>query len=141
MVINDGAAQRSSVYSVRVPAADYPAGALLVRVSGAPMRVLPNQEVRDGELRLWFVSDPQCVGGSLPDGRWCVVPVGGHFHRLYGDSDGDATVGAADFAAFANTFGSSSSDPEYRREFDGNGDGVIDSTDFLDFANRYGTSI
>lgn len=141
MVINDGDPQRSRVTQIRVPAAEYPTGAVLLRVTGAPMRVIPDQALVGDELVLVFGTDPQCEAGSLPDGRWVVVPVSGHLHRLFGDHDGNATVSQSDFAALISTFGLSAGESGYLAGFDSNGDGVIDSTDFLNFANRYGTSI
>lgn len=141
MVVNDGQNQRSRVTKVRVPAADYPDGAVLVRVTGDPMKVIPTGQVVGPDLVLTFATDPQCEHGSLPDGRWAVVPLKGHFHRLFGDSSGDATVDSTDFLDFANTYGLSSSSPEFNAAFDGNADGTIDSTDWLDFTNRYGVTI
>ena len=141
MVVNEGEGQRSRVYRVRVPAADYPHGALVVAVTGPPRRVIPNVFVDGEELVLEFHDDPTCESGSLPDGRWAVVPARGHFHRLFGDGTGDARVDEQDLEQFASTFGSSEDDAEFRTEFDGNQDGVIDSTDWLDFANRYGVTL
>ena len=141
MVINDGDPQRSRVLKIAVNPAEYPTGAVLVRVTGAPMRVIPDQTISGGDLVLTFNTDPQCEAGSLPDGRWAVVPVVGHLHRLFGDGDGNAAVGQSDFAALQSTFGLSAGDPGYLNGFDSDGNAVIDSTDFLNFANRYRTSI
>ena len=44
-------------------------------------------------------------------------------HRLFGDSDGDGDVGATDFAAFRQSFGSANS------IFDFDNDGDVDSSD------------
>ena len=141
MVVNEGEEQRSRVYRVRVPAADYPHGALVVSVTGPPRRVIPNAFTEGDDLVLEFHDDPTCEAGSLPDGRWAVVPARGHLHRLFGDGTGDGKTDEQDLELFAAAFGSSEDDPEYRGEFDGNQDGVIDSTDWLEFANRYGLQL
>lgn len=141
MIVNNGEEQRSRVYRVAVPAADYPHGALVVSVTGVPRRVIPNAYTEGELLILEFHDDPTCEAGSVPDGRWAVVPAKGHFHRLFGDGTGDGKTDEQDLDQFAGAFGSSEGDPEYRDEFDSNQDGAIDSTDWLDFANRYGVTL
>ena len=63
------------------------------------------------------------------------------FHRLFGDFTGDATVDAADFAIFGNTFGASKTDVSFFAPADFNGDGLIDASDFAQFGNRFGFSV
>lgn len=143
MLINDGQAQRSRVFKIQVAAYDFPSGAfvLVAALDGTMKKVVPNQAVVGSDLVLTFTDDPQCEHGSLPDGRFWVLPVQGHSHRLFGDANGDRTVDSTDYLDFCNTFGLTSADPGYKPEFDHNRDGVVDSTDFLEFANRFGVTI
>src|SRR5205085_1719943 len=54
------------------------------------------------------------------------------FHRLFGDSDGDRDVDAADFGAFRSAFGG------YQLAFDFDNDGDTDAADFAQFRARFG---
>lgn len=143
ITINDGQVQRSRVFKITAPAVDFPSGALIILMTlgGTLKKVVPNQSVIGSDLVMTFVSDPQCEHGSLPDGRFWVVPVQGHSHRLFGDSNGDRTVDSTDFLDFSNTFGLTAGDPLFKPEFDQNQDSTIDSTDFLEFSNRFGVTV
>ncbi len=60
------------------------------------------------------------------------------FFRLFGDLNGDRTVGLAEFNAFRATFGRNQNDSGYNGAFDFNGDGSIGLTDFNEFRRRFG---
>jgi hypothetical protein len=55
--------------------------------------------------------------------------------RLFGDADGDASVGTSDFAIFRQSFNS------VNDMFDFDGDGFVSVNDFIQFRNRFNTSI
>jgi hypothetical protein len=55
--------------------------------------------------------------------------------RLFGDADGDASVGTSDFAIFRQSFNS------VNDIFDFDGDGFVSVNDFIQFRNRFNTSI
>ena len=57
-----------------------------------------------------------------------------------GDFDGDLDVDFADYLAFINVFGLSSSDANYDTRMDMNDDGIINFADFLIFAGVFGTT-
>src|SRR5262249_37420317 len=59
----------------------------------------------------------------------------GRIFRLFGDADGDGTVGATDFSAFRLAYGGP--DPT----FDGDGNGDVDALDFGAFRRRFGMSV
>ena len=61
--------------------------------------------------------------------------------RLFGDINGDGSVNGADFGAFSNALGATSSDPNFQAAFDFNGDGSINGTDFAQFSNRFGITL
>jgi hypothetical protein len=63
------------------------------------------------------------------------------FHRLFGDSNGDATVNASDFADFGSGFGFSISNPSFNSAFDYNEDGAVNALDFGEFGNRFGKTL
>lgn len=62
----------------------------------------------------------------------------GVFYRLYGDINGDQTVGAADFVAFSNCYGESAGEPGYNAGFNQDGASTIDAADFVALSNDYG---
>ena len=64
-----------------------------------------------------------------------------NFHRLFGDSDGDADVDFTDLAAFRLALGGPSTTPPilYNPAFDSDGDGDVDFTDLAQFRLRLGT--
>jgi hypothetical protein len=117
-----------------------------------------------GVISLTNFSGPATEFGSLTDGRYTlrvlasqVSNLGGAFDgngdliggddyvligtpanglfRLFGDSDGNGTVNAADFLAFRSAFGGVSS------IFDFNNNGSVDASDFLAFRSRFGSSV
>jgi hypothetical protein len=63
------------------------------------------------------------------------------FFRLFGDSDGNRTVGTSDFAAFRLAFGASDTAANYRDEFDFDTLGGIGLSDFAAFRLRFGRTI
>ena len=56
-----------------------------------------------------------------------------------GDFDGNGRVDIADFLAFVNVFGSSSSDANYNAQMDLDSNGSVNIADFLAFVNVFGT--
>lgn len=74
------------------------------------------------------------AGGSL------VTPTApgspGRIFRLFGDSDGDADVDAANFGSFRGAFGNANN-----LTFDFEGDNDVDATDFGQFRFRFGSSV
>ena len=54
------------------------------------------------------------------------------------DFNGDGTVGFADFIAFAEAFGSASTDEDFDPRFDLDGDGTVGFGDFVIFAKSFG---
>ncbi|MCC9655500.1 Ig-like domain-containing protein [Rhodopirellula halodulae] len=62
------------------------------------------------------------------------------FFRLYGDTNGDGLVGAADYIALRNSYGTSDSDPGHERSLDFDSDGIIGASDFFAFRNNYGSA-
>jgi len=59
-----------------------------------------------------------------------------NFHRMFGDSNGDAQVDISDFGQFSGTFNLNSSQTGFLAYFDYNNDGVIDIADFGQFSVR-----
>ena len=57
-----------------------------------------------------------------------------------GDFDADGMVNLSDFLAFAEVYGTSSSDANYNARMDMDGSGRIDLSDFLAFAPLFGTT-
>jgi hypothetical protein len=58
--------------------------------------------------------------------------------RLYGDTNGDGKVDAADLALFRQTFGRVAGDPLYLSWLDVNGDGVVNGIDLARFRQAFG---
>jgi hypothetical protein len=63
------------------------------------------------------------------------------FYRLYGDANGDRSVGLIDFNQFRANFGKTSDDENFNEIFDYFGDGSIGLADFNQFRNRFGRSL
>lgn len=76
-------------------------------------------------------------GGSGTGSNFVLVgdPSTNKFFRLFGDSNGDGTVIANDFADFGNAFNSS----DFTFDFDNNN--IINADDFAEFGNRFGMTI
>jgi len=158
--VNDGTAQRSKVNLLTVTfntipdfAGDPTAAFQLKRQSdGALVTLSPNWS--DNVVTLSFTGGPLDYG-SLADGRYDLTifhdqianfdgnanGIAGddyvfNFHRLFGDSDGNAVINSVDFAAFRNVFGLGGISP-----FDFNGDFGVNSNDFAEFRKRFGLTI
>lgn len=58
------------------------------------------------------------------------------FFTMYGDFDGDRSVGLSDFAIFRQVFGSGGSPSAFAADVDG--DGVVGLADFAQFRSRFG---
>jgi surface-anchored protein len=143
--VNDGAAQRSRVTSLRVTfdAAVPGLTAANFQLAGfaGTLAVTPN-----GASTVYTLTfaGAGTEFGSLADGRYTLNVVGVPgltgpssfaFHRLFGDSDGNAVVNSDDFDQFGNVFGLAS----FIFDYDGNG--VVNSDDFDQFGNRFGLTI
>lgn len=63
------------------------------------------------------------------------------FHRLFGDTDGDADVDAVDFGVFRAAFGSFLGQPSFNRVLDSDGDDDVDAFDFAQFRLHFGQSV
>jgi hypothetical protein len=86
----------------------------------------------------------QVVGGSLADGNYRLTANGqvvASFYRLFGDSNGDRRVDAADRTAFLKAYRSRKGMANYACYFDYNADGTIDGTDYYEFLRRYQTQL
>lgn len=60
---------------------------------------------------------------------------------VFGDVNGDGKVDATDYMEFRASYGSASSDPEFKAAFDHNKDGTIGFADFSEFRKNFsGTS-
>lgn len=112
-------------------------------------------------VRLTFPSSSWTDSGSLADGNYQLTVLGNqitdlagqpldgdangtsggdytfNFHRLFGDTDGDRDIDAADFGPFRQGFGT----PSAAFTFDFDGDGDVDAADFGQFRQRFGTSV
>ena len=83
-----------------------------------------------------FLDDANSIGGDNYQTPTAAGKQGGIF-RLYGDSNGDATVTGADFLAFRLAFLQQPANPS----FDFNGDGQVNGADFLQFRLRFLQSV
>ncbi len=63
------------------------------------------------------------------------------FFALFGDIDGNRTVGLNDFTLFRSAFGKLAADSGYSQLFDFDDDGAIDLSDFAQFRSRFGTTL
>ena len=134
IIVNGGAAQRSRVVIVEVPASEYPHGARIIDLTNVAI-IEPESAVVGSTLVLTF------QGSSLPDARYAVVPTQGHFHRLFGDGNGDGTVDLTDAGEFGNTYGLAVGHHNYNAAYDADGDGVVGPDDQAQFNAHFGQSI
>jgi len=116
---------------------------------GGPVGLDLGGSLRDGVYELTVNGDKVSGNGSklLVDGDLdgkaggsLITPTApgspGRIFRLFGDSDGDADVDAANFGAFRGAFGNVSN-----LAFDSDGDGDVDATDFGQFRGRFGSAV
>jgi glutamate synthase domain-containing protein 3 len=98
----------------------------------------------DGLYDLTISAAMVSVRGEAMDGNGDGTPGGEYviqgsakngFYRLYGDSNGDATVDQRDYLAFRNALGRSST------VFDIDADGDVGQSDYLQFRSRIGASL
>jgi hypothetical protein len=162
VVINDGSAQRSEIRSITVTfdtLVTFDLGAFrVVRSDGVAVAVTKAVTQVGGETQAVLTfSGAGTVGRSLGDGNWTLKVVRGRvhradyrpqtmeaddaqqFHRLYGDADGDRTVGATDQLAFQAAL--ALPDPTGLATFDYNRDGLLGATDQTAFNRRLGRTI
>ncbi|HEX3148917.1 MAG TPA: Ig-like domain-containing protein [Gemmataceae bacterium] len=160
--INDGSAQRSMVRSLTITfdtLVTVDSGAFQVKRSNGTIAGLKKTVTTVNgvtQVVLTFTSTGT-YGGSLTDGLWTlkVIKTKVHradfhstvmaadsvtsFHRLFGDSDGDRDVDAADQSAFNAAYGQTNAPSLATFDFDHDGD--IDATDRTKFNTRFGQSI
>lgn len=149
--VNDGSAQRSQVNQLRVtfdrtvtlPA--NPAAAFVLLGASGPMPFTVNLDnsgpATVATLDFAPLSDGlytvTVLGTAVTDAIGQAMPANNslEFHRLFGDIDGDRTVGNADFLAFRLAFLSNTP------AFDFDGDSLVGTEDFLAFRLRFLTSV
>jgi hypothetical protein len=162
-VVNGGGIQRSRVLDVDVYFANFyvnstftgtgnitltNANSVVVQTgaTGANGRVnVTSQIMQSNSIRLYFdnANSSNVTSGveytSLADGRWDLVVAGASaptdIIRLFGDSNGDATVDGVDITNYGNAFGTS------LYYFDWNMDGTVDGTDGVQVGNRFGLTV
>lgn len=159
--IDNGTAQRSRVGSVTLTFSELVTigpGALTLRRTGPggttgviPVTVDTSLSTGSQTVARLTFNGAFVQGGSLIDGNYTlnvesdlVLDTGGrsmggdvalNFHRLFGDSDGNRSITAADFAAFRLSYGTGSS------IFDFDNDGQTSASDFSEFRIRYGVTL
>jgi hypothetical protein len=162
VVINDGSAQRSEVRSITVTfdtLVTFDLGALrVVRSDGEAAGVTRTVTQVGGQTQVVLTfSGLGTTARSLGDGNWTlkIIKARVHradyrpqtmeadhvqqFHRLYGDADGDRTVGATDQLAFQAAL--ALPDPTGLATFDYNRDALLNTTDQAQFTRRLGRTI
>jgi len=162
VVIGDGSAQRSIVRSITITFGSLvtldSTAVTLTRSDGTRPTLTRTVSQLNGEavLSLKF-SGRGTEFQSLIDGLWKLTILKGgvhradnpaivmaadsvtHFHRLYGDSNGDRDVDGDDETAFNAAFGQKTVSALSVFDFDGDGD--VDSADRKKFNRRLGTAI
>jgi hypothetical protein len=86
------------------------------------------------------------ASGSLNDGIYTLSISGVSssgttsltFHRLFGDTDGNKTVNALDYARFKTAFGTSTGAAAYNADLDFDNNGTINAADYAQFKTRFG---
>ncbi len=121
-------------------------GATVVTLNGFSGAETQFGSLADGRYRL-TVRASQVIGldgdgnGTGGDDFTLTGSVANGLYRLYGDTNGDATVNAADFGPFRAAFGSSAVQAGYLDYLDFNGDGIINAFDFAQFRLRFGSGV
>lgn len=162
MVINDGSTQRSLIRSITatfdMPVSLDPGAFLVIRSNGSIPTLTQDVTNTNGQtiVKLTF-SGARTELGSLADGHWTLRVRHGrvhrvddratilsadsvlHFHRYFGDSDGNRNVDGTDQIAFDNAFGQTDALSLARFDFDNNG--IVDSGDRAQFSKRFGHHI
>lgn len=106
-------------------------------VDGYYQLTIDNSKVRRAGTLLRLDGDNDGVpGGNFVRGTSATD----NYFAYFGDSNGDGTVGVAEFGQFRSTFGKLPSDPGYNALFDFDGGGVGVS-DFGQFRARFGRAV
>ena len=92
--------------------------------------------LQDGVYHLNAAASAVTAGGT-PMASAYASPL---FHRLFGDTDGNKTINALDFARFKQTFGSSSGSAAYNGDLDSDNNGTVNALDYAQFKKRFGLS-
>ncbi len=169
VLLNDGHPQRSSIYSLTVTFSSTVTvednAFELVNQDGVPVSLVPETSVVEGRTMAFLTFTGYCPNGySLADGNYTLTVrgdrirdsllrrldgdgdgmTGGNgldsFFRLYGDSDGDRDVDAADLEAFVPALGTTSENEGFLWWFDFDGDGDVDGEDEAQFRARLVTA-
>jgi subtilase family serine protease len=165
-VVNDGSAQRSEVTSLTVTFNtvvtfsnnDATAAFTLTRSDNTSVQLTASASVVNNQTVVLINGFGGAASdhGSLADGRYTLKALAanisaGSFQlsgdytfsqglfRIFGDSNGDATVDVADLTPLSSTFGLVTGQNGYLPYFDQNGDGTVDVADLNQFTTRFGT--
>ncbi|MFV2070932.1 MAG: Ig-like domain-containing protein, partial [Pirellulales bacterium] len=164
-VVNDGAAQRSTIQKVAVTfnqdvrIGDYATDVTVTTVEGEP---IPLDSARYSYDESTFTLTIDLGGISLADGHYAVnfntlgigsaaarnvqlaaglaaagqQTIGLEFHRLLADFTGDDTIDLADWEALQTRYHTEVGQPDYDAVFDMTGDGQIDRFDYAIWRTR-----
>jgi hypothetical protein len=160
-IIDDGTRQRSMVRGFTV-VFNQPVelrGALIAlrRSDGVEFAVSATNPSSDGRTWQLTAFGAGVIGASLPDGRYTLTIAAAaavnqlgeslkkdhvvQFHRLFGDTSGNARTETAEQTAFQKALGSTEFSSPYLSAFDFDGDGVIDAEDEAAFNQRLGRKV
>lgn len=119
-----------------------PAADITITFTNSSIILDPGGSLPDSKYTLTISADKITGAGGTLDGDGDLIAEGSptdnkthSFHRLFGDSNGDATVNSPDFAVFRTFFGLGAS------IFDFTADGLTNSIDFAEFRKRFGISL
>lgn len=117
---------------VRVQLAPPLLGAL---VDGNYQLTIDASKIRAAGTQLQLDGDRNGVGG----GNYSLgTQAADNFFAFYGDSDGNRSVGVADFGRFRSSFGKALGDLGYDAAFDYDENGAVGVSDFGQFRSRFG---
>ncbi len=136
---------------------DVPGAFTLTKVGGGTVALNATSALVGGHTEVTITFADTTEFGSLTDGRYALTVDSSRvldiarnqlqsvaplvFHRLFGDSDGNATVNAFDYSAFRDAFGTSTGNPAYVEALDFDLSGAINAFDFGAFRDRFGVTI
>lgn len=104
-------------------------------VDGNYQLLIDGSKIRTTNSSAFFDGDRNgSSGGNLVIGE----QEADNFYSFYADTDGDRTVGIAEFGRFRQAFGKSLSDAGYDARFDFDGDNAVGVADFGAFRSRFG---
>lgn len=159
--IDDGAAQRSMVRSVKVAFSEpVQLGTDAIRIRFSNGSTIPGAAIAvsnpagDGRTYTLAFSGTGVLGGSLPDGVYDLIVDGAavedlsgnamvgsytqRFHRLFGDLNGDRRVNLVDYTRMRMTLGKSAGQALFNDALDCEGGGLVNVADLAQFRKRFG---